>query len=174
MSRCGDFPWQPFHRLIQSWLLIIPCRIGRGGVEACRKYRSRRDAVGEDRSRPALGLRDVIAGHLPDQERVIYLRFLLGALDQIRNDVPPDKAVGIWTNNAPKRVDPWRDTGLFLHVGQELDRIRSLVNHDEAPVRAAIKAVASRRKSSVDTVKDAWEKNGAMNGRTALQEMKGE
>ncbi len=120
----------------------------------------------------AIGLRDVVTGHVPDQERVIYLQFLLRSLDQILSGVPPEKALGIWTDTKP-RLDPWRDTALFLLVGEELDRASNSNSRSERPVTTAIKAVATKKNIGFDTVKDAWENNGAKKGWTEVRELMG-
>ncbi len=101
----------------------------------------------------AIGLRDVLAGRLPDRERDEYLKYLLGALDQINAGAPPDKALGVWSASRPHAVADERDFALFLAVGQRLDRTPA---GTEKPVTQAIKVVAARFNLGEETVRKTW------------------
>lgn len=106
----------------------------------------------------AVGLRDVLAGQPPDPERREYLAFLLTALEQICEKVPPEKALGLWSPNRPHRVAPLRDLWLFVAVGQELDRLTK--RGTENPVTRAVDQIAKRRELGVPTVEKAWKLYG--------------
>jgi hypothetical protein len=109
-----------------------------------------------------VGLRDVVAGRQPDPERLVYLQFLLRALEQIVDGVQPKKALGLWANNAPKSVPDMRGVSLFINVGLTLDRPNE--SGRAKSVKAAIGEVAKRLGYGNDTVKDAWESHGATKG----------
>ncbi|HUX73799.1 MAG TPA: hypothetical protein VMV25_07925 [Steroidobacteraceae bacterium] len=119
----------------------------------------------------AVGLRDVIAGRLPDEERREYLRFLLRALEEIACGVASNKALGLWSDNAPKRVGDDRDFLLFLMVGQQLDTPDP--DGGQVTVKAAMYAVANNKRIGFDVVKDAWEKMGARAAWKAISDDEG-
>lgn len=119
----------------------------------------------------AVGLRDVLAGRLPDQERLMYLNFLLSALEEIDGGVPPEKALGLWSNNAPRRIDDLRAFTLFLLVREQLEQPAS--GGDRVTVESAQKSVAKKKNIGYDTVKDAWEEMGARGAWMALREEEG-
>jgi hypothetical protein len=107
----------------------------------------------------AIGLRDILSGGHPDPERLEYLSFLLTALDQIDQEVPADKALGLWSDSRPHSIPDERDLFLFVAVGLELDQAQKA--HSEKPVDDAIAAAAKRYKCDKSTVKKAWERYGA-------------
>jgi hypothetical protein len=86
-----------------------------------------------------IGLRDVLAGRLPDPERQVYLRFLLSALAQIESGVTSDKALGLWSAGPPQSVTEERDFVLFWKVSQALNSIKK--TESDKPVEDAISKV---------------------------------
>ena len=121
-----------------------------------------------------VGLREVLAGRLPDPERLEYLRYLVGALEQIAQDVPPDKALGVWSGQRPHSVSEDRDFVLFVAVGTEIDRLRSVAPETDAPVGRAIQAVAVRYSLGPETIRKAWTRCGGEKDWMAAKEPLGE
>lgn len=107
----------------------------------------------------AVGLRDILRGGTADPERLEYLSYLLIALEQIDQDVPPDKALGLWSGNRPKFIPDERDPLLFLAVGLAVDQAKN--RSAPKPIDDAISTVAKRFGCDESTVKKAWEKCGA-------------
>jgi hypothetical protein len=101
-----------------------------------------------------VGLRDVLAGRLPDPERSQCLKYLVDALEQIAMKVPAEKALGLWSGNRPHSVSDSRDLASFVRVGLELNR------QPGQPVSAAIGAAAKRLNLGKSTVEKAWKKYG--------------
>lgn len=142
MAESGD-PWA---KVIEAATENLR-EIDKGDIPAAR------DAL----QNAAIGLRDVLAGRLPDPLRRTYLQFLLQSLEQIERGVDPRKALGLWGSN---RIHRDRDHALFLRVGQELDRLRAQSGEIETPVARAIQVVAKQTHCGRATVEKAWKIHG--------------
>jgi hypothetical protein len=105
----------------------------------------------------AVGLREVLAGQTPDPLGLIYLQFLLRALEQIEHGVDARKALGLWGG---KRIHRDRNLVLFLRVGQELDKLKAQSSEADKPVARAIALVAKQTHCGRTAVQKAWKAQG--------------
>jgi hypothetical protein len=104
----------------------------------------------------AVALREVLAGRIPDRERIEYLRFLLKGLELIEGGVKPARALGFGETGRPSTVAEGRDVWLFIAVGLAYQRLKN--------VAQAEKRVARKYRIGISTVQKAWQAYGALKG----------
>jgi len=120
----------------------------------------------------AVALREVLAGRMPDRERIEYVRYLLGGLEKIAAGVAPARALGLeHSGGRPRSVSSVRSMVLFWYVGREYDRLTALRCVPERPILTAKKNVAKRLKIGSATVSKAWTDCGSLNGWRAAMEL---
>ena len=126
-----------------------------------------RDIAREIITQAIVGIGQAINGEQIDAERLIYLAHVGDALQMILGNVPPKKALCLSPEGgAPKKDTYDRDLCLFFQVGIAYSvYIKS--GTASQPVKAIQAQIARSLKSqgyktSVATVKVAWEKCGAL------------
>lgn len=110
-----------------------------------------------------LNLSGIVNQHQPpDQEGVIYFRFLIESLGRLLDEGRTASRAFRWaTNSHPQAVTAEVGINMFFEVGLEYEKQKQISS--TKPVEAAVKAVARRRKVSSETVrKSGWELHGGL------------
>jgi hypothetical protein len=128
-----------------------------------------RRAVREVLHGARLNLSGIVNQHQPpDQEGVIYFRFLIESLERLLDEERTASQAFRWaTNSRPQAVSTDDKFKLFLEVAREYEEIMEIGS--DKPIATAIKAVARRHKVSSETIrKSGWEEFGGSEGWTAF------
>ena len=110
-----------------------------------------------------LNLSGIVNQHQPpDQEGVIYFRFLIESLERLLDEGQTASKAFRWaTNSRPQAVTAEGGIKMFFEVGLEYEQQKKISS--TKPVEAAVRAVARRRKVSAETVqKSGWALHGGL------------
>jgi len=153
------------------WSVLIEAAESR--VSAARQ--NERNAALDVVKHSVIALRGLVNyGHLPDPERMVFLRALLDSLVEIEQGADPTLALHLRPVGRVRDENLFgRDLLLFVRVGQALDHLVIERRHTrgDRPTDEAQRQVARETGVSVALVKKTWQQLGASRGWAKMREL---